>query len=430
MHHRNETNVAAPIKGATLPTAVNRLANGYENKPTTWRVRLIWLVPLLLIGLGVALFRLGVIGAGIAVIAATLAAVFIAFIAGHFLIANALGRKDSRPPQSAEGEWLSSDTLMRAIAPNLSDEELAIINSNRAEEAQAVRSWLENCPVARRIQVRSDDGTLLSGRMYPASRRQRPWVVFFHGFGGTWRENLGHARAYAELDFNIMLVDMRAHDESEGSWSGLGWLDRRDVVAWCSWIVARTGQNTQIVLHGQSFGAAAVLMATQEADFPAQVCACICDSSFTDAWNEFLPLLGEGFGRPHPALDFIRYALRKEPHGFDLANSKPLSAVRATNIPLLIIHGEEDVLTAPYMGAFLGMAAGCDREPIIERFSSRECGEEAEGALISKSANGSEFLLIPHAGHCQACFADPATYYGELFGFVAQQVDLTFSEEE
>ncbi len=430
MHHEYETNVAAPIKGATLPTTVNRLANGYENKPTTWRIRLIWLIPLLLIGLGVALFRLGAMGFGITVIAATLAAVFIAFIAGHFLIANALGRKDTQLAQNVEGEWLSSDTLMQSIAPNLSEEKLAIINSNRAEEAKAVRSWLETCSVARRIQVRSDDGTLLSGRMYSASRRQRPWVVFFHGFGGTWRDNLGHARAYAELDFNIMLVDMRAHNESEGSWSGLGWLDRRDVVAWCSWIVARTGQNTQIVLHGQDFGAAAALMATREADLPSQVCACICDSSFTDAWNEFLILLGEGIGRPHPALDFIRYALRKEPHGFDLASSKPLSAALTTNIPLFIVHGEEDVLTAPYMGAFLGMAAGCEHDSIIERFVSRECDDESQGTFISKSANGSEFLLIPNAGHCQSCFADPAAYYGELFGFIAQQVDLTFNEEE
>ncbi len=430
MHHKNETDVAAPVKGAALPTKVNRLGDGYERKPTSWRIRLTWLFILLLIGAGVALFRSGLMGAGIAVIVGTIAAILIVFLAGHFFLANALGRKDSPQQQNGAGEWLTSLNMMDSLAPNLSEDELATINRNRAAEAEAVCAWLESCTVARRIQVRSSDNTLLSGRMYPASRRQRPWVVFFHGFGGSWRDNLGHARAYAELDFNIMLVDLRAHNESDGSWSGLGWLDRRDVVAWCSWIVARTGQNTQIVLHGQSFGAASILMATQEQDLPKQVCACICDASFTDAWNEFLPLLGEGAGRPHPALEMMRYALRREPNGYDLAKSKPLAAVRATNIPLLIIHGEEDVLTAPYMGAWLGMAAGCDREPIIERFAARECGEDSEGALISKSGAGSEFLLVPNAGHCQSCFADPATYYSEVFGFVAQHVDLTFHDEE
>ncbi len=430
MHHENETTIAAPAKGATLPGKVNRLADGYEMKPSSWRVRIVWLAALLLIGAGVALFRTGAMAAGIAVIATCLAAVLIMFIAGHFLIANALGRKDHPQQLDTAGEWLSSPNLMQSIAPNLSAEELATINRNRDDEAKAVRSWLETCTVPRRIQVRSDDDTLLSGRMYPASRRQRPWVVFFHGFGGSWRDNLGHARAFAELDFNIMLVDMRAHSESDGNWSGMGWLDRRDVVAWCSWIVARTGANTQIVLHGQSFGAASILMATKEPDLPHQVCACICDASFTDAWNEFLPLLGEGAARPHPAIDLIRYALRKEPGGYDLAKSKPLSAALTATIPLLIIHGEEDVLTAPYMGAFLAMAAGCEQRPIAERFSSRACGKEADGPLVSKSTNGSEFLLVPHAGHCQSCFADPAIYYAEVFGFVAQHVDLTVNEEE
>lgn len=430
MNHKNQTNVAVPAKGTALPAKVDRLADGYEKKPTSWRIRIVWLIALMLIGLGVALFRSGAMAAGIAVIATTLAAILIIFIAGHFLLANALGRKDSPQPKENPGEWLFADGMMESLAPNLTEGELATINHNRANEAMAVRAWLETCTVARRIQVRSDDNTLLSGRMYPASRRQRPWVVFFHGFGGSWRDNLGHARAYAELDFNIMLVDMRAHNESDGNWSGLGWLDRRDVVAWCSWIVARTGQNTQIVLHGQGYGAAAALMATQEQDLPSQVRGCICDTAFTDAWNEIRGLLGEGIGRPHPELDLIRYALRKEPNGYDLADARPLSKVRSSNIPLLIIHGEEDLVTAPYMGAFLAMAAGCENEPIIERFAGKECGEEADEVLIAKSSAGSEFLLIPHAGHCQSCFADPATYYGEVFSFVALHVDLTLNEDE
>ncbi len=429
MQLKNKTHISPLAKGTMLPSKVNYLADDYEKKPTSWRIRIIWLLALLLIGLGVALFRSGAMAAGITVIAATLAAILIVFIAGHFLLVNTLGHKDLPQSQDNPGGWLSSDTAMQSIAPNLSDEELATISSNRADEASAVHAWLETCTVARRIQVRSDDNTLLSGRMYPASRRQRPWVVFFHGFGGSWRDNLGHARAYAELDFNIMLVDMRGHNESDGNWTGLGWIDRRDVVAWCSWIVARTGQNTQIVLHGQGYGASSILMATQERDLPRQVCGCICDTAFTDAWNKIYGLLGEGIGRPHPKLDLIRYALCKEPNGYDLAEAKPLSKVYGSNIPLLIIHGEEDILTAPYMGAFLAMAAGCDHEPIIERFAGRACGEQASGALICKSAAGSEFLLIPHAGHCQSCFADPATYYGEVFGFVALHVDLTLNED-
>lgn len=52
-----------------------------------------------------------------------------------------------------------------------------------------VNEWVVNARTPRRIQVRSDDGTALAGRMVPGTKRLRPWVLLLHGFGGSWRDS-------------------------------------------------------------------------------------------------------------------------------------------------------------------------------------------------------------------------------------------------
>ena len=60
------------------------------------------------------------------------------------------------------------------------------------------------------------------------------------------------------------IADARGHGDSEGSYIGMGWHDRLDLVAWAESLVAQD-QNSLIVLYGVSMGAATVLMASGEA---------------------------------------------------------------------------------------------------------------------------------------------------------------------
>lgn len=342
-------------------------------KPVMWRTRLASAIALLIILLGVFLYSQGLFSIGIALITVCLACLAILGIIVRASAARFMGYRNTACEDTPLGRYLSSDkTTIRLSTPTLSDKEAATIDLHRATEAVLVNEWVVNARTPRRIQVRSDDGTALAGRMIPGTKRLRPWVLMLHDFGGSWRDSLAFSRIYAAHDCNIMLVDMRAHGESEGEWTGSGWLDRRDVIAWCSWIIARTGEETQIIIHGIGMGATAALFAAEEKDFPIQVRAIVSDSAYTDTWNATALRFGKGFAKPQPMLDLYRIILKKSKGGYDLGTGNILPSIQSISTPLFIMHGEKDACTPPYMGMYLAKAAGCDVDTILDAVTAKQ----------------------------------------------------------
>lgn len=338
-----------------------------------WRTRLASVIALLIILLGVFLYSQGLFSIGIALITVCLACLAILGIIVRASAARFMGYRNTACEDTPLGRYLSSDkTTIRLSTPTLSDKEAATIDLHRATEAVLVNEWVVNARTPRRIQVRSDDGTALAGRMIPGTKRLRPWVLMLHDFGGSWRDSLAFSRIYAAHDCNIMLVDMRAHGESEGKWTGSGWLDRRDVIAWCSWIIARTGEETQIIIHGIGMGATAALFAAEEKDFPIQVRAIVSDSAYTDTWNATALRFGKGFAKPQPMLDLYRIILKKSKGGYDLGVGNILPSMQSISTPLFIMHGEKDACTPPYMGMCLAKAAGCDVDTILDTVIAKQ----------------------------------------------------------
>lgn len=342
-------------------------------KPVMWRTRLASAIALLIILLGVFLYSQGLFSIGIALITVCLACLAILGIIIRASATRFMGYRNTACEDTPLGRYLSSDkTTIRLSTPTLSDKEEATIDLHRATEAVLVNEWVINARTPRRIQVRSDDGTALAGRMIPGTKRLRPWVLMLHDFGGSWRDSLAFSRIYAAHDCNIMLVDMRAHGESEGEWTGSGWLDRRDVIAWCSWIIARTGEETQIIIHGIGMGATAALFAAEEKDFPIQVRAIVSDSAYTDTWNATALRFGKGFAKPQPMLDLYRIILKKSKGGYDLGIGNILPSMQSISTPLFIMHGEKDACTPPYMGMYLAKAAGCDVDTILDTVTAKQ----------------------------------------------------------
>ncbi len=167
-------------------------------KPTMWRSRLAAIIAALLILLGIFLYLQGLFSIGIALITACLACLAILAIIARASTTHFLGRQNNPCDDMPLGRYLSSDkNIIKLNTPTLSDEEAANIDLHRATEAVLVNEWVINARTPRRIQVRSDDGTALAGRMIPGTKRLRPWVLLLHGFGGSWRDSLAFSRMIA-----------------------------------------------------------------------------------------------------------------------------------------------------------------------------------------------------------------------------------------
>lgn len=289
------------------------------------------------------------------------------------------------------------DARVRDMSPGLSAHEGEVMEWDRAEEADRTWRWLHQLPSGvEDVSVASDDGTRLVGHALACRPDSPRWVVFAHGYHDNWRAGLTFARRLADMGFNLLFCDLRAHGASGGDWVGCGWLDRRDLVAWARWVTARAGEGARVALMGISMGAASCLMASAEKDLPPQVFACVADSGYADFWRTAENVVETGsLGTPpvaaHPLLDVARRRLLRAPGGYDLRLARPVDALAHVRVPVLLLHGELDRVVPVAMAHELA-AAG----------------------------TGHELVTFSGAGHCCSVFADPGRYWGAVGAFLGR----------
>lgn len=220
----------------------------------------------------------------------------------------------------------------------------------------------------------------------PASHK---WVITLHGYTG-WKEAMyPFAAWYYGKGYNVLAPDLRCQGESEGDFIGMGWTDRLDVLGWIRMIESEDPE-AQIVLHGQSMGAACALLLSGMDELPSGVMAVVSDCAYTDAVSMFSIKIRDWFHLPaFPLVDSANLMLQLR-GGYNLRDAAPIKAVRRSKVPILYIHGEED----------------------------RMIPVEMVRRLKDNTAGPSWMIIIPGAGHAQAADADPVVYYGTVEEFL------------
>jgi uncharacterized protein len=95
-------------------------------------------------------------------------------------------------------------------------------------------------------------------------------VILVHGLGGNKSMLLKEAYEFMYFGFNVMLIDLRAHGNSSGSVTTLGFLESEDVKLAYDFILKKGERN--IILYGFSLGATAIAKAIYDYDLsPSRV---------------------------------------------------------------------------------------------------------------------------------------------------------------
>ena len=130
------------------------------------------------------------------------------------------------------------------------------------------------------VTVDSYDGLKLYGRYYHL-KDGAPVEILFHGYRShPYRDCSGGHALTRKMGFNALIVDQRAHGESEGATICFGIKERHDVSSWVNYLNQRFGPDTPIILSGLSMGAATVLMAA-DLPLPANVVCILADSPYS-----------------------------------------------------------------------------------------------------------------------------------------------------
>ena len=191
-----------------------------------------------------------------------------------------------------------------------------------------------------KIVIMASDGTKLEGHYYER-KKNAPLVIFVHGFRGhSYVSGVPIYRIAQKKEWNVLLVSMRAHDESEGNIFTLGVKERYDCVDWANWAAKHFGRETPIFLMGISMGGAVVTMSSN-LDFPDSVCGIIDDCGFTTS-TKMLELNCKSHlpkGMPVEVFKIFANVGTKLWGEFNLKEADACKAVSQTKIPILIIHG-------------------------------------------------------------------------------------------
>lgn len=253
-------------------------------------------------------------------------------------------------------------------------------------------AWLNTDNHATRITATSFDGLKLSARLVFAPEESKKTAILIHGFHASPEVDFGGlVQFYHSQGYNVLLPDDRAHGESEGKYLGFGWLDRRDAITWSTNMVHLFGEDSEIILHGVSMGAATVMMASGEKDLPKQVKGIIEDCGFSDSMDEFRHTIPSQFKfMTEPVLAFDRLYSRIA-NGYDLKDASSVEQLKMNYRPMLFIHGGADDFVPTHM--------------VYECYYATK---------------GPKMLYVPEGvGHARSYAHDPETYEKKIKEFMA-----------
>jgi len=237
------------------------------------------------------------------------------------------------------------------------------------------------------------NGTI-SGWWMPAEN-PKGTIVYAHGYVMNRCELVAEAILLHKEGYNALLFDFPAHGLSRGGVCTIGLNERNDVLAMAA-EARRRSPDLPLGAFGSSMGAAAIVFAV--ADQPKTFDFLILDGAYArlrDAIESWWGMLG---GRVlstllRPTRWIARVVLKK-----DLAHiSVPVAMAGVPDVPILILHGEKDMV-APISAA-----------------------EEIHAAANQRDALAPVRLVrFADMGHCQARIFDVFAYQRAVLDFIME----------
>lgn len=303
-----------------------------------------------------------------------LAAAAGSFWAGNFLVDYALYRTDKAPESASDGKAPVNETYGNEEA-------------NKAEDQRLTELWKQTVTIEE-VQIQSEDQLTLKGLKYTADPQSHRYALVIHGYTSDKESMAPEARHFSEMGYTVITPDNRAHGESEGSYIGMGWLDRKDVLIWIDQILNQDPQ-AQIILYGVSMGGATVMMTAGE-PLPENVKAIIEDCGYTSVYEMFKNQLAYRFGLPEfPFLQTadVMTGLRA---GYRFKEASSLEQLKKAAVPMMFIHGSNDTYVPTSM--VYEVYEACPTEKVI--------------------------LVIEGASHAVSSDVDPELYWGRVSAFL------------
>ncbi|MDR6998633.1 alpha/beta hydrolase [Neobacillus niacini] len=198
----------------------------------------------------------------------------------------------------------------------------------------------------RKIEIPSPFGYEIKAVLVEPHQTDR-YIIISHGVTETKINSIKYMNLFLERGFNVLIYDHRRHGESGGRTTSFGYYEKFDLKAVVDWLKEEKGTNLLLGIHGESMGAATMLlyagMLEDGADFY------IADCPFSDFRAQLAYLIKKDFklfpGILLPIGDLILRFRDK----YSILNVSPISVIENIQHPVLFIHSRKDDYILPSM---------------------------------------------------------------------------------
>ena len=241
----------------------------------------------------------------------------------------------------------------------------------------------------QKVCITSFDGKQLAAYKKTPTKCGHKWVLLVHSYRSDHTLMNPYAEEYLNNNYIVLQPDNRAHGDSQGDFIGMGYLDQYDLLQWIQYIIMQDPE-AEIVLHGVSMGASALMMLSSQDNIPDNIIAIIEDSGYKSADDYLAWKLKKKAHLPaFPAIPIANTAI-KLIAGYSLYDASAIESVKHSKVPILFIHGTNDQ-TVPVGDAYdLYNAASCRKD----------------------------LLIINNAGHGEAVVIDEQLYWSSVYQFI------------
>jgi len=190
------------------------------------------------------------------------------------------------------------------------------------------------------VHIETQDHVMLNA-WYKKAKHNRPTVLVLHGNAGHIGTRAPLARLLMQHGYGVLLLEYRGYGGNPGKPDEQGLY--LDAEAGMQYLEKHRVNQSQIVIYGESLGTG---VATYLAQSPAHACALILQSPYTTL----------------AALARYHYPwIPIEP--WDKFNS--ISHIRASKLPVLILHGTKDKVVPFHEGQTMFQAANEPKEFVV-----------------------------------------------------------------
>lgn len=199
----------------------------------------------------------------------------------------------------------------------------------------------------KKFSIRSGFGYLLSCELLDPKccDTDNKIAILCHGLGYSRSSSIKYSEMFMKQGFKVLMYDHRNHGFSGKAHTSMGHFEKYDLKKVVDWCFENYGADCKIVTHGESMGAATVLL---HLEIDNRIKCVIADCAYSDLIQLLRYQMKVYYHLPGfliPIESCITYVRA----GFWYREVSPIKSVSKTDTPILFIHGKKDTFVPTYM---------------------------------------------------------------------------------